>query len=568
MGRSADGESSGAGSASEAAPQWEAPPQSLPEAPYEVDPYAEIRSALRPDHAVLGADELTVTFGRQPALVTLHRMLASPGPQQASLAVLLGRAGRPSLRLNGSDVPLPSYLRVLSRLCREAAEQSEQDLGYAPAGRVGRGQPGPMLEWDTPQQPKPPTVDPFPAAFSNPLTHDDPRLTLAFNTALDEVKRDHAYHALPAVDDLAIIIVALNSDAAKTRPSVGRHYVDMFYSGSLLKIAAMYAAFQLRHAVNELAATFDPAKISNKIQFFAAVRKAFDDKILKASEIVRKSSSTGNRAPQYERIFDPTQDGAGKWSVAFLADPSHPKNDFAGHLKKMVVDSHDPSAGFCIQALGFSWINGLIQKAGWFDPWRTKHGIWLAGDYLLPAAETRHAHERVLKFIHDHPHDPIPTSDGNEEFELGISGWNEIRVPSDNDGPSKQATNCIDLARLLVLLADAKLVARTVAGAQNSANIEMLHMMNQAVSGAGAPSLVARSNPPPAFAILQSKIGVGELGKPGGSSGHFVNSEAMIVRQAGAPHREFVVVWQNVKDRTTTHLNRIRDIIQKTMDHY
>jgi hypothetical protein len=93
----------------------------------ELDPYAEIRPALRPEHAALDEGELTVIVGRQPTLIALHRMLASPEPQRAALAVLLGRAGRRSITLNGSDVPIPTYLRLLARLCREAAEQTESE---------------------------------------------------------------------------------------------------------------------------------------------------------------------------------------------------------------------------------------------------------------------------------------------------------------------------------------------------------------------------------------------------------------------------------------------------------
>ena len=71
--------------------------------------------------------------GRQPTLIALHRMLASPEPELAALAVLLGRAGKHSMRVNGSDVPIPSYLHLLSRLFGEAAEQAEAEAGPSEA---------------------------------------------------------------------------------------------------------------------------------------------------------------------------------------------------------------------------------------------------------------------------------------------------------------------------------------------------------------------------------------------------------------------------------------------------
>jgi hypothetical protein len=94
----------------------------------EPDPYMAIRPALSPAHAHLTADEIAVSFGRLPAIIALHQALASPEPQRAALAVLLGSAGRRSTRVHGSNVAIPAYLRLLSRLCREAAEHGEQEL--------------------------------------------------------------------------------------------------------------------------------------------------------------------------------------------------------------------------------------------------------------------------------------------------------------------------------------------------------------------------------------------------------------------------------------------------------
>jgi hypothetical protein len=93
----------------------------------EVDPYIAIRPALRAEHASLPSKELTGIVGGRPALVALHGMLSSSEPQRVALAALLGRAGRRSARLNGSDVAIPAYLRVLSHLRHEAAEQLEGD---------------------------------------------------------------------------------------------------------------------------------------------------------------------------------------------------------------------------------------------------------------------------------------------------------------------------------------------------------------------------------------------------------------------------------------------------------
>jgi hypothetical protein len=98
---------------------------------FELDPYAPIRSALSPEHENLSADELTVVLGRRPATLLLNQLLNSPVTQQVTLATLLGRGARSSVRVNGSDISVPGYLRVLSRLSREVAE--EHDVPKAPS---------------------------------------------------------------------------------------------------------------------------------------------------------------------------------------------------------------------------------------------------------------------------------------------------------------------------------------------------------------------------------------------------------------------------------------------------
>jgi hypothetical protein len=114
-------------------PQAQLNGPSMPYSP-DPDPYSAIRPAMLPAHAHLTADEITINLGRRPAVIALHQALASPLPQQAALAVLLGSGGRRSTHVHGHDMPIPVYLRLLSRLCREAAEHGEQEYeaGNAP----------------------------------------------------------------------------------------------------------------------------------------------------------------------------------------------------------------------------------------------------------------------------------------------------------------------------------------------------------------------------------------------------------------------------------------------------
>jgi hypothetical protein len=95
----------------------------------EVDPYAAIRPAMAQEHANLSANEITLVLGRMPATVVLHQLVNSPQMRQATLASFLGKAARRSVRVNGSDISIPAYLRLISRLSGEVAEQSEAELG-------------------------------------------------------------------------------------------------------------------------------------------------------------------------------------------------------------------------------------------------------------------------------------------------------------------------------------------------------------------------------------------------------------------------------------------------------
>jgi V8-like Glu-specific endopeptidase len=77
----------------------------------------------------LTSDEIIAVLGHKPAAAVLHWLLGAREPQQSALAALLGRSHRRMVRLRGAEIPLGAYLRLLSRLCREAAEQAEETEG-------------------------------------------------------------------------------------------------------------------------------------------------------------------------------------------------------------------------------------------------------------------------------------------------------------------------------------------------------------------------------------------------------------------------------------------------------
>jgi Beta-lactamase enzyme family len=241
------------------------------------------------------------------------------------------------------------------------------------------------------------------------------------------------------------------------------------------------------------------------------------------------------RVPKYATIFQASI-WNGRWRLEFNDTTPGPFDNFAVHLRRMIVGSDNDSAGFCVRALGYSWIDGLLQAAGFLDLGLTsREGIWLAGDY---AAQ--------------------PT----------------VEIASVNDRDVKQATTTFNMAWLLTLLYDKKLVKETVdLAAGQSGNDEMLRLLELAVDHPGAPSLLKRVSIP--FTVRQSKIGVGELkvdpnNPPTAGSCITVKgcvySEAAIVEHWSG--HKFVVVYQNMLDGRLADLSRIADVIQKTMDGY
>ena len=67
-----------------------------------------------------------------PAGLALHQLVNSPEIQQVSLASLLGKGARQTVRVDGADMSVPSYLRLISRLSGEVAAQSESETPDSP----------------------------------------------------------------------------------------------------------------------------------------------------------------------------------------------------------------------------------------------------------------------------------------------------------------------------------------------------------------------------------------------------------------------------------------------------
>lgn len=249
---------------------------------------------------------------------------------------------------------------------------------------------------------------PFPNAKYDPLIHDE-----ALQAALDG-----AMASTPNPPNGApIVIVSINPDG--TRGYAGRlEYIEC-YSASLLKVAAMYAAFELRNACNELLADGVAGDV------FQTLSSSFDD-MIRANRLPRLANLADlHLLPKYNQIFayDPASNTV-NFSQAFWDD-----------LFSAIADGDNASAGRCIQRLGFGYITTAASEANFFDA-DTNLGMWLCGDFGM--------------------------------------GYPPQRIPCSNDGPTAQGATAYQMAKLFTLLLDAQLVDPT-------SDAAMLNLLQQAV---------------------------------------------------------------------------------------
>jgi hypothetical protein len=154
------------------------------------------------------------------------------------------------------------------------------------------------------------------------------------------------------------------------------HHLDEeeCYSASLIKVAAMFAAFKLRAETRALIGELQAGSVSNITQtdFFNQLKAKFnpDDAVSKI-----KSDTSIPKRPSFGDILNVT---GFPTPGALVANFS---SDFRTHLRKMIIPSDNCSAGECIVRLSYPYINVKLMEAGFFDK-NSMKGIWLCGDYI------------------------------------------------------------------------------------------------------------------------------------------------------------------------------------------
>ena len=318
---------------------------------------------------------------------------------------------------------------------------------------------------------------------------------ILMQVALETTREALLVAGTPNVDRLALMVVALTGfEGGNTHPWAGVRIDEEHYSASLLKVAAMYAAFDLRSSADQLASaggltTWPAIEAALKSTFNAEIA-AHTPSLISGSPLLRPEDKT--RKPIYSEVL---QLGTGG---DFVVDFTQTQLDA---FDNMIADAHNPGATRTIHGLGYPYLNGKLADDGFFEG--TK-GVWLAGDY----------------------------TEGRQ--------WPAARIDSTNDGLSAQATTAFHFARLLTLLFDTP--PRLVGPLSGEGMQELMRRAgkwfhdNDIIPGPMIWPVDGR------FIATHGKVGLGPL-----KAGKHTFSEGLVVRDT-LRNLDFVVVWQNVHD--------------------
>jgi hypothetical protein len=359
--------------------------------------------------------------------------------------------------------------------------------------------------------------NPFPLSYPDLLVEDSTlkgSLDAAVAEALSQFRT-----LLP--DNLVISIVAISNTKPFEFKHAGIQFLDNDYTASLVKVGVMYAAYELQKSVNKIVEKATGG-VSSPSVLFQNIHAEYDSwiterfrEILNKLEIkITAKIDTLITPPKYEEIFDVVTISSGALTAMF-------KSEFDKNLHKMIIDGDNNAAAKCIEALGYSWINGALNAGGFFLP-EIKKGIWVGGTFT-----------------------------GSLE---------PIRIPSKNDGPAAQVAQTYMMANLYAHMFQETLV-------DDGSSTEMLKKLNTSATIGKFPSLLddkRRGLPPRNYKVTHSKIGLGAL-----KTGAMVGSDGAIVeyKLSDGTTRKFIVVFQNYLYEKDT-LVPIGYILDRTIQLY
>ena len=249
------------------------------------------------------------------------------------------------------------------------------------------------------------------------------------------------------------------------------HHLDELecFSGSLIKVAAMFAAFTLRREADVLRTDMRDGIVNEPLsKFFDKLAERVDPTSNALPLITKAARDPTNRIPMVPSLRDILSITDLDTAVTFTAD-------FRAHLRRMIIRSRDCDTAECIFRLSYPYINVKLMNEGYFHRDSMK-GIWLCGDYFPNGGCAKEAQESKLQYK--------------------ATGQEFVRIDTVNDCDqtkhppfcgSAQNTTSKEMARLFLNILHEELVDPTSAH-------EMRLLLFEAQNGS------PKDTPPPIFA--------------------------------------------------------------------
>ena len=249
------------------------------------------------------------------------------------------------------------------------------------------------------------------------------------------------------------------------------HHLDELecFSGSLIKVAAMFAAFTLRREADVLRTDMRDGIVNEPLsKFFDKLAERVNPTSDAVPEIMTAARIPKNNIPMVPSLRDILSITDLDTAVTFTAD-------FRAHLRRMIIRSRDCDTAECIFRLSYPYINVKLMNEGYFHRDSMK-GIWLCGDYFPHGGCAKEAQESKLQYK--------------------ATGQEFVRIDTVNDCDqtkhppfcgSAQNTTSKEMARLFLNILHEELVDPTSAH-------EMRLLLFEAQNGS------PKDTPPPIFA--------------------------------------------------------------------
>jgi hypothetical protein len=383
------------------------------------------------------------------------------------------------------------------------------------------------------------SVSPFPSPYT--LAFDGPKST-ALKTAVDADVTPFLAGLPAGVPSAGTLSGALIDLKAGPLPAYASSRAsddeDTFNIGSMGKMVAMYAAFELRFRLRKAlkaaeAKGLDVTVVNWEKRFLKLVERTWSGRVAKGFRGF--DTRMPARFPKLEQMFTfttvpaPPPPGRRNGHIDFtkgtatdtdiihlnLGNPDLSKMKFLELLKSMIFMSNAIAAGEIIDRLGYPYLNGALREGGFFDAASTpKKGLWVSGNYA----------SRDWKR-------------GVDAMDLSARGTAHYKATTNFVGNAKQ------FARLLALADRGELFD----GADAAACREMIAIMRRhALPGLPDPdvSFIRDAIAPPLGPHVVdeafSKIGIGVPAPPSPHEG--AHDGAIIERKKGATTLRYVVV--------------------------